>query len=442
MTDVDIRSIVDRAPLNRFHGVILFWCIFILICDGYDLAIVGAALPAIMDDMQVSPTGAGIMAGAALVGTALGAIFLGTLADRIGRPKMLAICIALFSLFTAAAGFADDPTTFSILRFVAGLGIGGVLPITTAQMSEFAPERWRARMVTIVFAGYSVGGIIVALTSKLLISSYGWQSVFFVAVVPVLIIPFILRSMPESMAYLAHRERHEDLLAIGRRISPSANLLDGTRFSSVADTAKSATVTQLFQENRGISTVMIWVAFMTGLFMVYALNSWLTKLMAMAGYSLGSALNFVIVFNVGSIFGAIFGGWLSDKLNKKHVLVAFYVTGAVSLAALAYASNTFVLFALVFIVGASTLGTQLVAYAYAGGYYPASIRATGVGFASGIGRIGAIFGPVLIGWLVSLNLPLEQNFLVIGLAGLIGGVAVMLVDQNRSDAATLRQAVS
>jgi AAHS family benzoate transporter-like MFS transporter len=178
---------------------------------------------------------------------------------------------------------------------------------------------------------------------------------------------------------------------------------------------------------------MIWVAFMTGLFMVYALSSWLTKLMAMAGYSLGSALNFVIVFNVGAIAGAIFGGWLSDKVNIKRVLIAFYIVGAVALSLMGYTKSTVSLFVVVFVVGASTLGTQLLAYAYAGDFYPHAIRSTGVGFASGVGRIGAIVAPVLIGWLVSLKLPLEQNFMAIGLAGLIGAAAVTLINQTRAD---------
>jgi AAHS family benzoate transporter-like MFS transporter len=178
---------------------------------------------------------------------------------------------------------------------------------------------------------------------------------------------------------------------------------------------------------------MMWVAFMTGLFMVYALSSWLTKLMAMAGYSLGSALNFVIVFNVGAIAGAILGGWLGDRVNIKRVLIAFYVVGAVALSLMGYTKSTASLFVVVFVVGASTLGTQLLAYAYAGGFYPHAIRSTGVGFASGVGRIGAIVAPVLIGWLVSLKLPLEQNFMAIGVAGLIGAMAVTLIDHARAD---------
>jgi len=397
-----------------------------------------------MDDMGVDATSAGIMAGSALFGTMLGAMFLGTLADRIGRPKMIAVCVVLFSVFTAASGLTSDPVSFSVTRFLAGLGIGGVLPVMTAQMSEFSPARLRARLVTLVFAGYSIGGILVALTGKQMIESHGWQTVFYLAGLPVLLIPFILKSMPESMAFLLKKGRQDELRSVARKMAPQLQITDQTRIVGLDDTAtrQDTPVRDLFREGRGFSTVMIWTAFITGLFMVYALNSWLTKLMAMAGFSLGSALNFVIVFNIGAIVGAVGGGWLSDRLNIKYVLITFYLIGAVALTVLGFTRSTGLLFLMVFIVGASTLGTQLLAYAYAGDFYPLSIRSTGVGFASGVGRVGAIIAPVLIGWLVSINLPLEQNFMAIAVAGVLGAAAVTLVNQSRSDSARVAGAAA
>jgi MFS transporter, AAHS family, benzoate transport protein len=431
MHRIDVHKLADESEFNRFHALVLFWGVLILVLDGYDLAVVGAALPSIMKDMGVDPTSAGFMASSALFGMMFGAIFLGTLADKIGRPLMISICVALFSVFTAAAGLTRDPITFSVTRFLAGLGIGGVLPIVTAQMAEFAPREIRARLVTVVFAGYSVGGILVALTGKQLIETYGWQSVFFVALAPVLLIPFIMKTMPNSMPFLIKKNRDAELRRIVKKLVPDFRLQEHEQFVVPAeDRATSAPVAKLFHDGRAFSTVMIWIAFFMGLFMVYALSSWLTKLMAMAGYSLGSALNFTLVFNVGAMIGAVLGGWLGDKYNIKYVLVAFYAVGAVSLTVMGYTKSTELLFLMVFIVGASTLGTQLLAYAYAGEFYPTAIRSTGVGFASGIGRTGAIVAPVLIGALVSLQLPLEQNFMAIGLAGLLGTIAVMLIDHG------------
>ncbi|MFM0304583.1 MFS transporter [Paraburkholderia sediminicola] len=431
MHKLDIHKLADGAKLNRFHCVILLWCFLILALDGYDLAVVGAALPSIMKDMGVSAAKAGFMASSALFGMMFGAIFFGTLADRLGRPKMIVICVAIFSIFTATAGLTADPISFSVTRFIAGLGIGGVLPIATAQMAEFAPVSIRARLVAVMFAGYAVGGMLVAVMGKQLIESYGWQSVFYAAGLPVLLIPFILKTMPESMPFLIKKGRDADLRDIVRKLVPDYPLCEQEQFVvPVANTSDDSSIARLFGDGRGFSTVMIWVAFFFGLFMVYALSAWLTKLMALAGYSLGSALNFVLVYNIGAIVGAFVGAWLGDKFNIKYVLIALYALGAASLTAMGYTKSTELLFVMVFIVGASTLGTQLIAYAYAAEFYPAAIRSTGVGFASGVGRTGAMVAPIVIGGLVALKLPLEQNFIAIGLAGLLGMIAVILINHR------------
>jgi AAHS family benzoate transporter-like MFS transporter len=434
MQTINIQKIIDDSKFNGYHGMILFWCFLILVLDGYDLAVVGAALPLIMKEMGVTATTAGFMASSALFGMMLGAMFFGTLADKVGRPRMLVICIGMFSLFTAAAGLTHDPLTFSLTRLVAGLGIGGVLPIVAAQMGEYAPVSIRTRLVALVFAGYAVGGILVALTGKQLIQDFGWQSVFYVAGLPVLLIPLILKTMPESVPYLIRRKRDADLRQLAGKIAPGYALPASAQFVVSAKLgANSASILELFQDRRGFSTVMIWIAFFFGLFMVYALSSWLTKLLALSGYSLGSALNFILVFNVGAIVGAIGGAWLGDRFNIKYVLVSLYAVGAASLILMGFVKSSELLFVMVFIVGATTLGTQLVAYAYAAAFYPAAIRSTGVGFASGIGRAGGILAPIMIGALVALNLPLAQNFMAIGFAGLLGMVSVVLINHRLCD---------
>jgi AAHS family benzoate transporter-like MFS transporter len=168
------------------------------------------------------------------------------------------------------------------------------------------------------------------------------------------------------------------------------------------------------------------------LFMVYALSSWLTKLMAGAGHSLGSALTFVLVLNFGAMIGAIGGGWLADRFNIKHVLIAMYALAAISISLLGVKVPTGVLFVLVGLAGASTIGTQIVTYAFAGQFYPMAIRSTGIGWASGIGRSGAILAPIVIGFLVSRALPLQQNFVAIAIPGVIAMLAVCLIDSRRS----------
>ena len=433
MRQIDVHRLSDEAKFNGFHRLVLFWCALIIVFDGYDLAVAGIALPLIMKEMGVDPTQAGFMVSSALFGMMFGAIFLGTIADKIGRNWAIAICIGLFSVFTAAAGFTHEPVTFSAMRFLAGLGIGGVMPNVVAQMTEYSPRRIRTTMTTLMFSGYSVGGMLAALLGKGLIETYGWSSVFIAAGLPVLLIPFILKSMPESMPFLLKQNRLDELKKIVTRMEPSYVPHAGDRFALPnEDRADSAPIRHLFHEGRGFSTVMFWIAFFMCLFMVYALSSWLTKLMANAGYSLGSALTFVLVLNFGAIFGAVGGGWLADRFHIKYVLVGMYALAAVSITLLGYPVSTEVLFLLVGLAGASTIGTQIVTYAYVGQFYPMAVRSTGIGWASGVGRSGAILAPIVIGALVGMALPLQQNFIAIAIPAVIGMVAILMINHSLS----------
>jgi AAHS family benzoate transporter-like MFS transporter len=433
MRQIDVHKLADEAKFNRFHGGVLLWCALIIICDGYDLAVAGIALPSIMKEMGVTAQNAGFMVSSALFGMMFGAIFLGTIADKIGRRKAIAICVVLFSVFTAAAGFTHDPFTFSALRFLAGLGIGGVMPNVVAQMTEYSPKKIRATMVTLMFSGYAVGGMLAALLGKGLIEAYGWSSVFLAAGLPIMLVPFILKALPESMPYLIKVNRLEELKEIVSRMEPSYRPGTNDRFALPSeDRASGAPIGKLFHEGRGFSTVMFWIAFFMCLFMVYALSSWLTKLMAGAGYSLGSALTFVLVLNFGAVIGAVGGGWLADRFHIKYVLAAMYALAAISITLLGFKVPTEVLFFLVGLAGASTIGTQIVTYAYAGQFYPMAIRSTGIGWASGVGRSGAILAPIVIGTLVGMSLSLEQNFMAIAIPAVIATIAVLLINHKRS----------
>jgi len=386
--------------------------------------------------MGVSPTNAGFMVSSALFGMMAGAIFLGTIADKIGRRWAIAICIALFSVFTAAAGLTSDPVTFSVMRFLAGLGIGGVMPNVVAQMTEYSPRKIRSTMVTLMFSGYAVGGMLAALLGKGLIEAHGWQSVFLAAGLPVLLIPVILKSMPESMPFLVKSDRIDELKVIAQRLDPSYQPQAGDHFALPReDKAQTAPIGQLFQDGRGFSTAMFWIAFFMCLFMVYALSSWLTKLMAGAGYTLGSALTFVLVLNFGAMLGAVGGGWLADRFHIKHVLVGMYALAAVSITLLGFPVPTEVLFLLVGLAGASTIGTQIVTYAYVGQFYPMAVRSTGIGWASGVGRSGAILAPIVIGTLVGMALPLQLNFMAIAIPAVVAAIAIALVDHRRASGA-------
>jgi MFS transporter, AAHS family, benzoate transport protein len=310
------------------------------------------------------------------------------------------------------------------------------MPNVVAQMTEYAPRKVRSTMVTLMFSGYAVGGMLAAMLGKGLIESHGWQSVFLAAALPIVLVPFILKSLPESMPFLLKQGRHDELKAIVARLDPGLRPTAEDRFVLPAvEKAASAPVRLLFKGGRGFSTVMFWIAFFMCLFMVYALSSWLTKLMASAGYSLGSALTFVLTLNFGAMIGAVGGGWMADRFSIKWVLFSMYVLAAVSITLLGVPMPTEALFLVVGLAGASTIGTQIVTYAYAGQFYPMAIRSTGIGLASGVGRSGAILAPIVIGTLVGMALPLQQNFIAIALPAVIAAVAVAMINHGRSASA-------
>jgi AAHS family benzoate transporter-like MFS transporter len=262
--------------------------------------------------------------------------------------------------------------------------------------------------------------------------------VFLAAGTPVVLIPFILKSLPESMPFLVRQNRVSELKGILARMEPGYRPSETDRFAvAVRDRAEGAPIGKLFQDGRGFSTVMFWIAFFMCLFMVYALSSWLAKLMAGAGYSLGSALTFVLVLNFGAVIGAVGGGLLADRFHIKYVLIGMYALAAVSITLLGYKVPTAVLYLLVGLAGASTIGTQIVTYAYAGQFYPAAVRSTGIGWASGVGRSGAILAPIVIGTLVGMALPLEQNFVAIAIPAVIATIAVSLIRHGRSATAAV-----
>ncbi|MRV72042.1 MFS transporter [Duganella sp. FT92W] len=431
MRKINVSELAGAAPFSAaFHGKLLIWCGLVIIFDGYDLAVAGIALPSIMATMGVNAASAGFMVSSALFGMMVGAIGFGTAADRIGRPKAIAISMGLFSLFTLATGFTSDPVTFSAVRFLAGLGIGGVLPNLVAEMAEFSPARIRTTLTTFMFSGYAVGGMLAAVTGKSLLDAYGWQSVFFVAGMPVVLVPFVLKSLPESMPFLIRNQRTGELKRVLAAMAPSHVPQVGDTYVTSAGTARCEGVRALFAQGRGFSTVMLWTVFFMCLFMVYALSAWLAKLMASAGYSLGSALNFVLALNFGAMVGAIGGGWLADRINIKYVLMTFFLLASASIGLLGYDSPLPVRFLLVGLAGATTIGTQLLAYAYVSQFYPLTVGGTGLGWASGVGRTGAIIAPVLIGTIVGMQLELQHNFFAIAVPGLLAFIAMALVDHR------------
>ncbi|WP_180120080.1 MFS transporter [Acinetobacter sp. YH12086] len=430
---ININTLVDEAKFTPFHWGVLIWCLLIIIFDGYDLVIYGVALPLLMQEWSLSAVQAGLLASTALFGMMFGAMCFGTLSDKIGRKKTIMICVGIFSGFTFCGAFASTPVEFGILRFLAGLGIGGVMPNVVALMTEYAPKRIRSTLVALMFSGYAIGGMASALLGAWLVPVYGWKIMFYIAIIPCLALPLIWKFLPESLMYLTSKHQTDTTRTIVSKIAPEQVLTTDTQFvlNEISEEDK-APLKALFQQGRSFSTFMFWIAFFMCLLMVYALGSWLPKLMIQAGYSLGASMIFLFALNIGGMVGAIGGGALADRFHIKKVLSIMFMCGALALILLGFNSPQMVLYTLIAVAGAATIGSQILLYTFVAQYYPTTVRSTGMGWASGIGRIGAIVGPVLTGALLTMNLPHQMNFLVIAIPGVIAALAIFMVNLQAS----------
>ena len=426
---LNINTVVDEAKFTPFHWSVLIWCLLIIIFDGYDLVIYGVALPLLMQEWGLSAVQAGLLASTALFGMMFGAMSFGTLSDKLGRKKTIMICVAIFSGFTFLGAFASSPVEFGILRFLAGLGIGGVMPNVVALMTEYAPKRIRSTLVAVMFSGYAIGGMASALLGAWLVADHGWKIMFFIAGIPFVALPIIWKFLPESLMFLTKKGETAQVAEIVQKISPEQKLNAETRFVlNDVIAGDEAPLRALFQQGRMFSTLMFWVAFFMCLLMVYALGSWLPKLMIQAGYSLGASMLFLFALNIGGMVGAIGGGALADRFHLKPVLSIMFTVGALALILLGFNSPQAVLYTLIAVAGAATIGSQILLYTFVAQFYPTAVRSTGMGWASGIGRIGAIVGPILTGALLTLQLPHQMNFLVIAIPGIIAALAVFMVN--------------
>ncbi len=438
---IDMEELVDNAKFNNFHWIMLIMTAIVLIFDGYDVFIYGALLPKLMEEWQIDAITAGALGSYALFGMMFGAFIFGALADKFGRKNTIIVCLVLFSITTFFNGFATNPTEFGIYRFIAGLGMGGVMPNAVALITEYAPKRMKNMLVTIMFSGYAVGGMMAAGLGIILIPQFGWPSVFFVGIAPLVLLPLFIVYMPDSPAFLIKGNKQKTLVRVAKALNPSGEYSLEDKFTMEDHHIEKGHFTDLFKNNRFFTTILFWVAFFCCLLLVYAITGWLPKLMMKAGFPLGSSLTLLLVLSIGSIFGALLGGYLADKYSPRKTLMVFFAMAAISISLLGQLNSFIILNLFVAIAGATTIGTQIVLYAFVAQNYPTSIKSTGIGWASAVGRTGAIFGPMLGGVLVAQNVSLTTNFIVFAIPAMVAFFAISMVGKTEAQRVLQREVI-
>ena len=434
------EQLVEKTKFNKkFHGMLLFWGALLMLFDGFDLTIYGAVVPTMMEEWGISAVQAGMYGSYALFGMMFGALIFGTLADKLGRKKIIMICVFIFSLFMLLAGLAPSPEMFGLFRFITGLGLGGMMPNVIGLISEYSPEGMRSRMIATIMAGYSIGGVVAAFLSMILITNFGWESVFFFGALPLLFLPFIAKSLPDSVGTLVAKNDHKGIQKILVKVNPTYTPSQNETFVLNKTKDSSSPIKNLFTEKRGFLTVMIWLTYFMSLLMIYGLNTWLPKFMTEAGFPLGSSLSFLLALNVGATVGAILMGWLADRWGVGRALILFFVIATISITSLGFTTNMILLYVMVAIAGAATVGTQNLTHSYTSQFYPITMRSTALGWALAVGRIGGILGPTIGGILLASNLTLQLNFMIFAIPGVIAALAVFLANQQGEKVITYDQ---
>ncbi|MGV0392946.1 MFS transporter [Corynebacterium riegelii] len=405
----------------RTKGAVVFLLWLAVLLDGFDLVVLGASMPAMLDDpnWHLDPAGATQISTAGLVGMTLGALFIGAATDKLGRRKVMIFSVLAFSVLTLAMGFTYNFWLFLTLRFLAGVGLGGCLPTAISMVTEFRGRAKAGSSTTTVMTGYHVGAVLTAFLALFLINPFGWHSMFIVGAIPGLILaPLMYFLLPESPDFLRVTGRDQE----ARQIASQYGLSLEEASAGVPQVEEQAGAAALLRPPYLRNSIAVWVTSFMGLLLVYGLNTWLPQIMRQADYDMGNALGFLMVLNIGAVVGLVIAGQVSDKYSPRRSGLVWFMLSALFLAMLAIRMPMPVLYTVVFLTGVFVFSSQNLVYAFVGENHPSNLRATAMGISAGIGRLGAISGPMLGGLLVHKDLANPWGFYSFAIVGLAGAV--------------------
>lgn len=374
--------------------------------EGYDLVVLGVVIPVLRRDPVFAASAASLttVTTVGLLGVMVGALAVGPVSDLFGRRRTMIGCVVAFSVLAAACALSPNIAVLGLLRFVAGIPLGGVLPVALAMAAEHAPARRGSSATTILMTGYHMGAVAAALIGSFLVSTVGWEGMFAIGALPaLLLVPLMASRLPADTAPVAR---------------------DGERTRNP--------VGELFRGGYGVPTVAFWIASFMGLLLVYGLNTWLPEIMRSAGFPLTQALLQLFALNVGAVVGLLVAGRVADRIGIRPATMTWFGIAAVFLALLVLVVSVpgLLVYAALFVAGVFVFSSQVLVYAWVGRVYPAAIRGSALGSASGVGRLGAITGPAISGVLVGAGIAFPWGLLMFAVAAGLGAAAVSAITRT------------
>jgi benzoate transport len=430
----EIAAGAERLPdlLDKWTPtqlVVMLLCFLANVNDGMDVVIMSYIAPTIMEEWVIGADSMGVVFSVSLLGMALGGIGLSPLADYLGRRKVVIAALAISSTATILCGLVTNVTQLMILRFFIGVGIGTALPCMAALISEYAPEKYRNFAVGALYAGWPLGSIFTGFVSAWTIPAFGWQATLVGAgVLTAIQLPFLWIFLPESMQYLVKRKPAgalEKLNAIFARLDhPPVSEMP------LPDEAYSKPgVAGLWSDGRALSTALLWGAMIFGFASLWFTIAWIPQLATMAGLDVTNARIAGAIFNAGAFIGTLTLGLITVRMKLQPTIMTFLVSAAVVMVLFGvFRFSLPITMMIAFVIGFLQMGGFNGIYALGTQLYPMEVRSTGVGWMTGVGRAGAILGPLIGGVLIEADLPLSVIFLVFAVPTVLCALCAYLVN--------------
>ncbi|XKH54255.1 aromatic acid/H+ symport family MFS transporter [Citricoccus nitrophenolicus] len=411
--DTTVQGSPQGSGLSRRQATLaVVVCWLLVVFDGYDLIVFGTVQTSLLEDTGwgLDNTSLGLMGSMAFVGMMIGALLAGRMADSWGRRRTILACAVTFSIFTILCAFAPSAWVFGVFRLLAGIGLGGLVPSANAMVAELVPERWRSSIATLMMSGVPIGGSLAALIGIPLIPALGWQSMFLVAVLAlVIVVPMGLAYLPETLpSEAADRDRPEASQATG-------------------GAAKAGGFSLLLRDPFLLASIMFALATLATLFAWYGLGTCLPRAMEAQGYDLGSALTFSLSLNIGAVLGSIVTAWAGDRFGAVRSGVIAAALAGVALLSLLLSPPVWLVYVILMVAGVGTHGTQCLIIAAVANHYPGHLRGTALGWALGVGRLGAVTAPLVAGFLLDGGFGAGSIFVAFGVAALVAAVLLAVI---------------
>jgi len=436
---ISVSKVIDEAKLGNYHFQVVAFGAIMMMLDGYDLSAMGLAVPAIAEAWAIEPSSFRWALSASLMGVGVGSLLAGLCGDRWGRRATLTGMFGFGAMACLGTVFATNVNELVFWRFLVGIGMGGAIPNIIALVSELMPAKRRPLMIVLVYSGAAVGGGLGSLLASVIVPLYGWQSVFMVGgILPLVVALFVFKALPESPAFLiANGRRDPQASATILRLRPDFPK-DQTERLSFIDSGLGLRpgVGALFGKNLGIATLLFWTLFICTQAMVFFIQSWYPTLLTRNGYDIETALQIFSLWDFGALTGGIVVAGLASHFKLEKLLSFAYLLAALCLGMLSLdIQNTTVTQILTFATGFSVVGASFCMGALAAGFYPSEIRATGVGWGLGVGRVGSISSPLIGGAVLAAGWTNSEIFTTAMLPALIASISVFalsLLIQKRS----------